>query len=49
VSSFPTRAKHANKERALALEEVTARIADRFDDEWAITRASLLGKKRLRG
>jgi DNA polymerase-4 len=44
---FPdSRASLANKERALALEEVTARIADRFDDEWAITRASLLGKPR---
>jgi DNA polymerase-4 len=44
---FPdTRASHVNNERALALEDVTARIADRFDDEWAITRASLLGKTR---
>jgi DNA polymerase IV len=44
---FPDpRGSQPNKERALALEEVTARIADRFDDEWAITRASLLGKTR---
>ncbi len=35
---------NANKRRVL--EEVTARIADRFDDEWAVTRASLLGKTR---
>jgi DNA polymerase-4 len=28
------------------LEEVAIRIADRFDNEWALTRASLLGKTR---
>jgi DNA polymerase IV len=33
-------------EKRRALEEVTARIADRFDDEWAVTRASLLGRTR---
>jgi hypothetical protein len=36
----------AQRRRAAALEEVTARIADRYDDEWAVTRASLLGKTR---
>jgi DNA polymerase-4 len=36
----------AGEERKRAIERVTARIADRFDDEWAVTRASLLGKER---
>jgi DNA polymerase IV len=36
----------ARADKRRALEEVTARIADRFDDEWAVTRASLLGKTR---
>jgi hypothetical protein len=33
-------------ERGRALEELAVRIADRFDDEWALTRASLLEKTR---
>jgi DNA polymerase-4 len=33
-------------ERRRKLEEVTVRIAERFDDEGAVTRASLLGKTR---
>jgi DNA polymerase-4 len=33
-------------EKRRSLEEVAIRIADRFDDEWALTRASLLGKTR---
>jgi DNA polymerase-4 len=37
---------HAAKRRGVALEEVTSRIAERFGDEWAVTRASLLGKTR---
>jgi DNA polymerase-4 len=36
----------ARAEKGRAIEQVAARIADRFDDERALTRASLLGKPR---
>ncbi len=42
----PTLFKDAAAERRRALEEVTTRIADRFNDEGAVTRASLVRRPR---
>ncbi len=41
----PTLFKDAAAERRRALEQVTARIADRFNDEGAVTRASLVRRR----
>jgi len=42
VTLFPD----ARAEKRRTIEEVTARIAERFGDEGAVTRASLIGKAR---
>jgi DNA polymerase IV len=42
----PTLFRDAAAERRRALEEVTTRIADRFNDEGAVTRASLVRRPR---
>jgi hypothetical protein len=42
----PTLFRDAAAEKRRALEEVTTRIADRFHDEGAVTRASLVRRPR---